>query len=91
MLRDLLIIGIMLAKIDKKGRITIPKEFREKLGRIVKISMVDKGLLIEPAENPLNRIKNKVKFNFKNVVESIIELRKIAESKIKEEDEKRWV
>jgi AbrB family looped-hinge helix DNA binding protein len=81
----------MLAKIDKKGRITIPKEFREKLGRIVKINMINKGLLIEPVENPLNKIKNKVKFNFKNVEESIIELRKIAESKIKEEAEKRWI
>jgi hypothetical protein len=41
--------------------------------------MINKGLLIEPVENPLNKIKNKVKFNFKNVEESIIELRKIAE------------
>ena len=58
---EIIISGIMLAKIDKKGRITIPKEFREKLGRVVKISMVGKRLLIESIENPLNRIRSKVK------------------------------
>jgi len=58
---EIIISGIMLAKIDKKGRITIPKEFREKLGRVVKISMVGKRLLIESVENPLNRIRSKVK------------------------------
>jgi AbrB family looped-hinge helix DNA binding protein len=48
-------IGMETTKVDKKGRVTIPKNLREKAkvkeGTTVKIMATEKGIVLEPLES----------------------------------------
>ncbi len=48
----------LILKVDRKGRILIPAEIRERLGLkdLVKVKVADTYLVIEPLRNPLNKI-----------------------------------
>ncbi len=71
-------------KVDKKGRIHIPKDLREKLGVKKKVrARVERGVIsIEPITNVLDRLGREVKFNFKSVEEVLPSLRKAAEEQL---------
>lgn len=74
-------------KVDKKGRIHIPKDLREKLDVKEKVrARVARGVIsIEPITNVLDRLGREVKFNFKSVEEVLPSLRKAAEEQLLQE------
>jgi len=81
-----------IVKIDKKGRIVIPKSFRESidLKKVAKIRLEGKKLIIEPVEDPLEGLKKNVKVEISDIESSISELRKLSEEKLREVSKERW-
>ncbi len=74
-------------KVDRKGRLHIPKNVRDKLGidGEVKATLKDGSMTIEPASDLLEKLGREVKFNFKSVEDALPALRKSAEKQLKKE------
>ena len=73
--------------VDKKGRIHIPKELRERLGVKKKVrARIERGVIsIEPITDVVDRLGREVKFNFKSVEEALPGLRRVAEEQLLQE------
>ncbi len=74
-------------RVDKKGRIHIPKELRERFGVKKKVrARIERGVIsIEPITNVVDRLTHEVKFNFESVEEALPRLRKAAEEQLLQE------
>ncbi len=74
----------MYLSVDEKGRLQIPKKIRQRTGiaRRVKAQVTESGILIEPSEDPLERLSGMVEFGFRSVRESLPSLRKAAERQL---------
>lgn len=73
--------------VDSRGRIVIPSDVRKMLGigKIVKMSIKDNKIIIEPVKDPLDELSNQiVKVHIKASVEPS-ELSKMAYSRLMEE------
>ncbi|MDV3294042.1 MAG: AbrB/MazE/SpoVT family DNA-binding domain-containing protein [Nitrososphaerales archaeon] len=79
--------GPVYLSVDEKGRLQIPKKIRERAGiaRKVKAQVTEKGILIEPSEDPLERLSGMVEFGFRSVRDTMPSLRKAAERQLASE------
>lgn len=70
--------------VDAKGRLQIPKRIRQSVGIADKVraQVTERGLLIEPSEDPLDRLSTMVEFEFGSVAASLAALRKAAEREL---------
>jgi AbrB family looped-hinge helix DNA binding protein len=71
-------------RVDSKGRIQVPKEFRDKLGIRDEVSVVIENgtMTIEPIDRIFDRLAGEVKFNFKSVGEELPRLRRAAQEEL---------
>ncbi len=69
-----------ILKVDKKGRLQLPKEMRERLGVGEEVyALVDHGeLVIRPSSSLLDEMAKQVKFNYTGVERALPRLRKAA-------------
>lgn len=76
-----------ILKVDRKGRMHIPKEIRDKLGIKTRVKGSVKGgvLVIEPISNLLDKLAGQVRFNFNGIEESLPGLRITAEEQLLKE------
>ncbi len=73
-----------IMKVDKKGRLHIPKQVRDRLGikSDVRASIQDGAITIEPAQAVLDRLAKEVKFDFGSVEDELPRLRKAADEQL---------
>lgn len=77
-------------KMDRKGRILIPKEVRDKLGikpGQVSGKIAGQALLIESNSNIFDKLAGLTKCNFQSVEKALPHLRKTAEKQLMREVE----
>ncbi len=81
----------VVIRVDKRGRIVIPKDLRDQigLGRLARLKVEGKRIVIEPIENPLQRLKKTVKVRISDIEGELRELREKAEDRLREVSE-RW-
>ena len=47
----------LIAKIDSKGRLVIPEDLRENLGKVVVVKKTEEGILLRPAKGRVDRLQ----------------------------------
>ncbi len=72
-----------IVRVDDKGRILIPVDFREKikLGKVVRLRIENDRLVIEPLRNPLETLRSTVNIKI-NASQNPKLLSKIAEREL---------
>jgi AbrB family looped-hinge helix DNA binding protein len=75
----------LLLKVDKKGRMLIPKALRERLGlRSVVRAKVEEGrIVLEPVRDPIELLEKAVVKGTEDVEKEIVELRGVAERELR--------
>ena len=81
-----------LVRVDRRGRIVIPKAVRERigLGRMARLRVEGGRITIEPARNPLEALRRTVRVDITDVEGELRELRREAEEQLKREASRRW-
>ncbi len=82
----------ILVRIDRRGRIVIPKAVREGigLGRVARLRVEGGKITIEPAISPLKALRRTVRVNITDVEGELRELRREAEEQLRREASRRW-
>ncbi len=75
-------------RVDSRGRITIPRAFRDKLriGKVVRLRVSGDALIVEPLQDPLERLRENAEFRFESVEREIRRLRRAAEKQLMREN-----
>jgi len=74
-------------RVDSRGRITIPRAFRDRLGigRVVRLRVSGRVLVVDPVQDPLERLRENAEFRFDSVEKEIRRLRREAEKQLMRE------
>jgi len=82
----------IMARVDDKGRILIPKEIRDRLGikNMVKIRVEEDKIVIIPVRDPLHLLTASVVKGTRDVASEIRSLRRTAEEEAFKGLDERW-
>jgi AbrB family looped-hinge helix DNA binding protein len=81
--------AVRILKVDRKGRMLIPKEIRERLALKDKVrgTVADGTLVIEPTSDILDKLSKHVKFRFRSIETALPALRLAAAKQLRREAE----
>ena len=82
----------VIVRVDRKGRIVIPRELRDRLGigDAVRIRVEGGRLIIEPVRDPLEKLSRLVRRGTKDVEKEIRDLREAAIREAYRRLKERW-